>query len=82
MMHELPHELGGFMVYRKIGFTVCKALMLNLGAAVISYFGLFTGLALAGETATTDWLLALVAGLFIYVALVDVVRILSEQKNV
>ena len=73
MMHELPHELGGFMVYRKIGFSVCRALMLNVVAAVISYFGLFTGLALAGKTAATDWLLALVAGLFIYIALVDVV---------
>ena len=49
-----------------------------LFAAVISYFGLFTGLALAGKTATTDWLLALVAGLFVYVALVDVVSLVFQ----
>ena len=77
-LSKLPHELGGFIVYRKIGFSVAKALLLNVFAAVISYFGLFTGLALAGKTATTDWLLALVAGLFVYVALVDVVSLVFE----
>ena len=81
MCHELPHELGGFIVYRKLGFTVTRSLLLNVIAAVISYFGLFTGLALSGETSTTDWLLALVAGLFIYVALCDVVNLFALSSS-
>ena len=80
MCHELPHELGGFIVYRKLGFTVTRSLLLNVFAAVINNFGLFTGLALSGIiTSTTDWLFALVAGHFIYVALCQCFRKPIEQ---
>ena len=42
-------------------------------AAMVSFGGLYTGLALAEDPSVVDWLLALVAGLFIYISLVDVV---------
>ena len=72
-MHELPHELGDFIVYKKLGLSTRQALGLNLFAAMISFGGLYTGLALASDTDASQWLLALVAGLFIYIPMVDVV---------
>ena len=73
LMHELPHELGDFVLYRKLGLTTKKAIGANLIAALISYAGLFTGLALGGDPTVTPWLLAIVAGLFIHISMVDVV---------
>ena len=73
LMHELPHELGDFVVYKKLGLSTRQALGLNLFAALLSYAGVFTGLAIASDPDATEWLLAIVAGLFIYLALVDVV---------
>ena len=75
VMHELPHELGDFIVYKKLGLNTRQALGLNLFAAMISFGGLYTGLALASDTDASQWLLALVAGLFIYIPMVDVVSI-------
>ena len=72
-MHELPHELGDFIVYKKLGLRTRQAIGLNLFAALLSFGGLYTGLGLASNPAVTSWLLALVAGLFIYISMVDVV---------
>ena len=73
MMHEIPHELGDFVLYKKLGLSTRGALGLNVIAAVVSYGGLYLGLTLGTDPTVVDWLLALVAGLFIYIALVDVV---------
>ena len=77
-MHELPHELGDFIVYKKLGLKTRQAIGLNLFAALLSFGGLYTGLGLASNPAATSWLLALVAGLFIYISMVDVVCSLSQ----
>ena len=73
VLHELPHELGDFIVYKKLGLSTRMAVGLNLFAAMISFVGLFIGLALATETEAEEWLLALVAGLFIFIPMVNVV---------
>ena len=73
VLHELPHELGDFIVYKKLGLSTRMAVGLNLFAAMISFAGLFIGLALATETEAEEWLLALVAGLFIFIPMVNVV---------
>ena len=41
---------------------------------MISFGGLYIGLVLASDTDASQWLLALVARLFIYIPIVDVVR--------
>merc|ERR1711990_355361 len=71
-MHELPHEIGDFIVYKKLGLSNKQAVGLNLFAAMISYAGVFMGVALSSNQEITNWLLAVVAGLFIYISLVDV----------
>ncbi|XP_077411651.1 zinc transporter ZIP6 [Vanacampus margaritifer] len=72
--HELPHELGDFAVLLKAGMTVRQAALYNLLSATTAYLGMATGI-LIGHYADNIcmWIFALTAGLFMYVALVDMV---------
>ncbi|XP_072219488.1 zinc transporter ZIP6 [Leuresthes tenuis] len=72
--HELPHELGDFAVLLKAGMTVRQAILYNALSAMMAYLGLVTGI-LIGHFAEniSTWIFALTAGLFMYVALVDMV---------
>ena len=77
LLHELPHELGDFVIYKKLGLSNAQSLGANLFAALTSFGGLYLGLSLAHETDASIWLLACVTGLFIYVALVDIVSTIN-----
>uniref|UniRef100_A0A3Q4B8W9 Zinc transporter ZIP6 n=1 Tax=Mola mola TaxID=94237 RepID=A0A3Q4B8W9_MOLML len=72
--HELPHELGDFAVLLKSGMTVRQAILYNVLSAMMAYLGMLTGI-LIGHYAEniSMWIFALTAGLFMYVALVDMV---------
>uniref|UniRef100_A0A8C5H4R5 Zinc transporter ZIP6 n=1 Tax=Gouania willdenowi TaxID=441366 RepID=A0A8C5H4R5_GOUWI len=72
--HELPHELGDFAVLLKAGMTVRQAILYNVLSAMMAYFGMIMGI-LIGHYAEniSMWIFALTAGLFMYVALVDMV---------
>ncbi|XP_053342773.1 zinc transporter ZIP6 isoform X1 [Clarias gariepinus] len=72
--HELPHELGDFAVLLKAGMSVKQAILYNLLSAMMGYLGMITGI-LIGHYAenVATWIFALTAGLFMYVALVDMV---------
>ncbi|NXE23345.1 S39A6 protein, partial [Ardeotis kori] len=72
--HELPHELGDFAVLLKAGMTVKQAVLYNALSAMLAYLGMATGI-LIGHYAdnVSMWIFALTAGLFMYVALVDMV---------
>uniref|UniRef100_A0A673LZG7 Zinc transporter ZIP6 n=1 Tax=Sinocyclocheilus rhinocerous TaxID=307959 RepID=A0A673LZG7_9TELE len=72
--HELPHELGDFAVLLKAGMSVRQAILYNLLSALMGYLGMITGI-LIGHYAenVATWIFALTAGLFMYVALVDMV---------
>uniref|UniRef100_A0A8C8R584 Solute carrier family 39 member 10 n=1 Tax=Pelusios castaneus TaxID=367368 RepID=A0A8C8R584_9SAUR len=70
--HELPHELGDFAVLLKAGMTVNQAIVYNLLSAMMAYVGMLIGTAV-GQYANniTLWIFAVTAGMFLYVALVD-----------
>ncbi|OCT63835.1 zinc transporter ZIP10 [Xenopus laevis] len=70
--HELPHELGDFAVLLKAGMTVNQAIVYNLLSAMMAYVGMLIGTAV-GQYANniTLWVFAVTAGMFLYVALVD-----------
>ncbi|KAM8849552.1 zinc transporter ZIP6 isoform 1-T2 [Spinachia spinachia] len=72
--HELPHELGDFAVLLKAGMTVRQAILYNVLSAMTAYLGVVIGI-LIGHYAENIcmWIFALTAGLFMYVALVDMV---------
>ncbi|XP_072116953.1 zinc transporter ZIP6-like [Mobula birostris] len=72
--HELPHELGNFAVLLKAGMTIKQAILYNVLSALLGYLGMITGTAIGhyAENVST-WIFAITAGLFLYVALVDMV---------
>lgn len=63
----------------KAGMTVKQAVLYNALSAMLAYLGMATGI-LIGHYAdnVSMWIFALTAGLFMYVALVDMV---SASKN-
>ncbi|XP_067837837.1 zinc transporter ZIP6-like [Heptranchias perlo] len=72
--HELPHELGDFAVLLKAGMTVKQAVLYNVLSALLGYLGMIIGIAIGhyAENVST-WIFAATAGLFLYMALVDMV---------
>ncbi|XP_068603544.1 zinc transporter ZIP4 [Brachionichthys hirsutus] len=79
--HELPHELGDFAVLLYCGFSPCKAILFNLGSAMTSFVGLYIALSAATELATTQWIAAVTTGLFLYVALVDMLPAMAHINH-
>uniref|UniRef100_A0A1A8J4X2 Zinc transporter ZIP6 n=1 Tax=Nothobranchius kuhntae TaxID=321403 RepID=A0A1A8J4X2_NOTKU len=72
--HELPHELGDFAVLLKAGMTVRQAILYNVLSAMMAYLGMVTGIVIGHYAENICmWIFALTAGLFMYVALVDMV---------
>ncbi|EDQ91556.1 uncharacterized protein MONBRDRAFT_15239, partial [Monosiga brevicollis MX1] len=86
VLHELPHELGDFAVLIESGWTVKRALLANFLSSLTAFIGLFIGLAVAGSTfESQQWVLSAAAGIFLYIALSDIVpelmSLLVHSKN-
>jgi len=54
--------------------TKGRALLLNFTAACSAFIGMYIGVALSTNADARHWMLALVAGMFLYIAFVNVVR--------
>ncbi|XP_071504592.1 metal cation symporter ZIP14-like [Diadema antillarum] len=81
LCHELPHELGDLAVLLKQGMKLCTALLLNLFSACTAFLGLWIGIPLTQASEAREWIFAVVAGMFLYVALVDMLPILHAYKG-
>ncbi|XP_022094994.1 zinc transporter ZIP4-like [Acanthaster planci] len=79
--HELPHELGDFAVLLSAGLSFRKALALNFLSALMAFIGLCIGIPLAANAEAREWIFALAAGMFLYVALVDMFPELIHHEN-
>ncbi|XP_076456319.1 zinc transporter ZIP4-like [Babylonia areolata] len=79
--HELPHELGDFAVLLKNGLTVGKAVFWNLTSSLTAFLGLFVSLALATQGDVQTWIFAVAAGMFLYIALVDLLPQMTSKEN-
>lgn len=71
--HELPHELGDFAVLLKAGMSAKQAVFYNLLSSVLCLFGMIFGVLVGTAQSATSWVFAAAAGMFIYIALVDMV---------
>ncbi|XP_026055709.1 zinc transporter ZIP10-like isoform X3 [Carassius auratus] len=70
--HELPHELGDLAVLLAAGWPVRRLAVFSLISALLGFVGVFTGTALGNQWAThSPWILTITAGVFLYVALAD-----------
>lgn len=65
---------GDFAVLLKAGMSVKQAIVYNLLSALMAYVGMLIGTAVGQYTDNvTSWIFAITAGMFLYVALVDMV---------
>lgn len=71
--HELPHELGDFAVLLKAGMTAKQAVFYNILSSVLSFFGMIMGVMVGDTPEASAWIFAVAAGMFLYIALVDMV---------
>ncbi|KAG8585786.1 hypothetical protein GDO81_005149 [Engystomops pustulosus] len=70
--HELPHELGDFAVLLQTGVQMRRVLFFSLISAILSYLGMVVGSVVSqSSNQVTPWIFAATAGIFLYVALVD-----------
>lgn len=71
LCHELPHEIGDFAVLFKAGLTAKKAIMYNTISSVLCFIGMTVGLSVGHMD--TGFISSIIAGMFIYIALVDMI---------
>lgn len=78
--HELPHELGDFAVLLKAGMSAKKAAYYNILSSVLSFLGMILGVFVGNTPEASAWIFACAAGMFLYIALVDMVGICFLRK--
>lgn len=75
VFHEIPHELGDFFILLSTGMTWYVALLFNFFSALTAIVGFFVGVAIGTiNEEANNWILAVAAGVFLYISLVDLVR--------
>ncbi|XP_039279832.1 zinc transporter ZIP6 [Nilaparvata lugens] len=81
LTHELPHELGDFAVLLKTGMTVKQAVFYNIVSSVMSLIGVVIGLMLTNLAYASSWIYSITAGVFLYIALVNLVPELKKSTE-
>ncbi|XP_010136548.1 PREDICTED: zinc transporter ZIP13 [Buceros rhinoceros silvestris] len=84
LLHEIPHEVGDFAILLRAGFDRWSAAKMQLSTALGGILGACFAICAqspkgAGETIA--WILPFTSGGFLYIALVNVVPDLLEEKN-
>lgn len=81
LCHELPHELGDFAALLQSGLSVRWALVLNFGSALTAFLGLYISLSVSTGPEFEAWIFTVATGLFLYVALCDMLPALMNVKD-
>lgn len=80
--HELPQEVGDFLVLLHSGYSKSKAMLYNLLSSVAMVFGALLGyVALDGMEGVTPYLLGVAASSMIYVAVADLIPGLHKRPE-
>nr|AKN21669.1 slc39a-4 [Schmidtea mediterranea] len=80
LCHELPHELGDFVVLLHAGMSLRTAIFYNLMSSVFCAIGMVIGVQLGKLPSISSWIFMLTAGMFLYIALVDMMPELSTRR--
>ncbi|OCT75159.1 zinc transporter ZIP4 [Xenopus laevis] len=80
LCHELPHELGDFAALLHAGLRVRWALLLNFSSALTSFVGLYISLSISADESVQQWIFTFATGLFLYVALADMLPAMMNVK--
>jgi zinc transporter ZupT len=70
---ELPHKLGDFAILLASGMSFKMALICNFVNSCFIYGGLILGIVLGESFKINHWIYALAGGMFIYVAVCNMV---------
>jgi zinc and cadmium transporter len=82
LAHELPQEIGDFMVLLNAGLSKSRALALNaLSGATMILGGIVGYFALDGVQTAVPYVLVIAAASFIYIAVADLVPELHRQRR-
>lgn len=73
--------LGDFAALLHAGLTVKRALLLNLASALTAFAGLYVALAVGVGEEGEAWILAVATGLFLYVALCDMLPAMMNVRD-
>uniref|UniRef100_A0A8D1ZF17 Solute carrier family 39 member 5 n=2 Tax=Sus scrofa TaxID=9823 RepID=A0A8D1ZF17_PIG len=80
--HELPHELGDFAMLLRAGLPFRRLLLLSLVSGLLGLGGAALGVGLSlGPVPLTPWVFGVTAGVFLYVALVDMLPALLHPPE-
>ncbi|TFK02937.1 dual specificity testis-specific protein kinase 2 [Platysternon megacephalum] len=80
--HELPHELGDLAMLLQAGLPVKRVLLSNLMSAFLAYLGMAVGTVVSqGASPITPWIFSSTAGIFLYVALVDMLPEMLRRSS-
>ncbi|XP_021373040.1 zinc transporter ZIP10-like [Mizuhopecten yessoensis] len=79
--HELPHEIGDFAVLLRAGMTVKQAVMYNCVSSILALVGMIIGVAIGNFGDSITWVFVSVAGMFLYIALVDMLPELTAMDT-
>jgi len=82
LFHEFPHKVGDFAVLLNAGLSLKRAILYNLFSCLFSLVGMAIG-QFVGQV-DINFLSALIAGMFLYIALVSMIPQLEcyEGRNV
>lgn len=82
IFHEIPHELGNFIVLIHGGFSKMKALAYNFLTALFAIVGTVVGYYLTSKiSGLASMLLPVAAGGFIYIASCDLIPELHKEED-
>nr|XP_022289112.1 zinc transporter ZIP10-like [Crassostrea virginica] len=79
--HELPHELGDYAILVSSGLSRFKALLFNFGSSLTAFIGLYIGVSVSTDNTVRQWIFAITAGLFLYIALADMMPHLTKVRG-
>lgn len=80
--HEIPQEVGDFIVLLNAGYSRTRALWLNVLSSLTSVLGGIIGyFALQGSSEIVPYALAIAAASFIYIAVADLLPTLQAQRR-
>ncbi|MCL4744883.1 MAG: ZIP family metal transporter [Burkholderiaceae bacterium] len=80
--HEIPQEIGDFIVLRNAGYSRARALVYNLLSGLAAVLGGLVGYLMLGQRdAILPYVLMFAAASFVYIALADLVPDLHRQSR-
>lgn len=71
---------GDLAVLLKAGMTIRHALVCNVISSVLCFAGMTIGVSVGKMESVTEWIFAATAGIFLYIALVDMVSVMTLRS--